>query len=99
MVRIIKAGAITTAATACVIGVLSPVHRATAGPGESPTPGESSACEQAWTPPTDPQVNMHYGLGMLAFYGWVHEHCAGVDATFPNGAVVAGSGLESDIPA
>lgn len=59
----------------------------------APTPDERGACIQAWTPATDPRVDMRYGLGTLMYQGWVAQQCSGPDAKFPNGALVAGSGL------
>ena len=74
-----------------------------ADPGQPPlpTPSEGQACEQAWvqSAPNDPRVSMRYGLGSVMFYGWVQSQCNGPDAKFPNGAAVAGSGLEPDVPA
>jgi hypothetical protein len=58
-----------------------------------PTPDEREACIQAWTPTTDPRVDMRYGLGTLMYQAWVSNQCSGPDAKFPNGALVAGSGL------
>lgn len=86
---------IVAATVILMIAVASP---AVADPGQPPTPGEAAACEQAWSPPMDPRVNMRYGLGAIAYYAWVHNQCAGADAKFPNGAAVAGSGLEPDVP-
>ncbi|AER47598.1 hypothetical protein DS6A_44 [Mycobacterium phage DS6A] len=61
-----------------------------------PTYGEGQACEQAWvqSAPNDPRVSMKRGLGSVMYYAWVQAQCNGPDAKFPNGAAVAGSGLE-----
>lgn len=58
-----------------------------------PTPNEREACIQAWTAPMDPRVNMRYGLGTIMYQAWVSNQCSNPDAKFPNGALVAGSGV------
>ncbi|MGV0627383.1 hypothetical protein [Mycolicibacter minnesotensis] len=86
------------AVAACVFWTCGTAH---AEPGQPPLPttGEGQACEQAWSQsaPNDPRVSMRYGFGSAMFYSWVRAQCNGPDAKFPNGARVAGSGLEPEL--
>lgn len=78
--------------------MLSAAGPAAAGPGQPPLPSEVEACKQVWSVSTDPRVNMKYGIGAIMFYAWVDGQCAGPDAKFPNGALVAGSGIAPPAP-
>lgn len=85
--------ALATAATIVAICAAAPATaRADDGP-PVPTEAETAACVQAWTPNQDPRVNMRYGLGAAIYIGLIQAKCSAPDAVFPNGALVAGSGV------